>query len=147
MDEVIELREVTRENLRAVLNLSVRPEQSCFVASNAQSIAEAYFDPTAWFRAVYARDVPVGFVMLAMSPAEGIYYVWRFMIDQEHQGKGYGRRAMELVVDHVRGQPNARRVLLSFTPGADGPEGFYRRLGFTPTGEEEDGEIYAALPL
>ena len=144
---MIELREVTGDNLRAVLNLSVRPEQSRFVASNAQSIAEAHFDQNAWFRAIYADGVPVGFVMLAMIPPEGMYYVWRFMIDQHHQRRGHGRRAMDLVVEHVRRQPNATRLLLSYVPGPHGPEGFYTKLGFVPTGEQDDGETVAALPL
>ena len=147
MEETVELREVTRDNLREVVSLSVRPEQARFVASNAHSIAEAHFDPTAWFRAIYAADEAVGFVMLAMVPAEGVYFIWRFMLDQHHQRKGYGRQAMELVVQHVRCQPNARRVLVSFKPGTDGPEEFYRKLGFSRTGEEEDGEVYATLPL
>ena len=145
--DAIELRELTRDNLRAVLNLSVSPQQQKFVATNAHSIAEAHFDPAAWFRAIYAGEVPVGFVMLSMVPADGMYYVWRFMIDQAQQRKGYGRRAMELVIEHVRRQPNATRLLLSFVPGDGGPEAFYTRLGFHRTGEEEDGEIYAALPL
>jgi diamine N-acetyltransferase len=144
----VELRDVTRDNLRAVLNLAVHPHQAAFVASNAHSIAEAHFDQRAWFRAIYAADSPVGFVMLAIAPAEGIYYVWRFMIDRHHQGKGYGRRAMELVIEHVRRQPNATRLLLSYLPGAGGPAGFYARLGFVPTGEvDDDGETYAALAL
>ena len=147
MRNAIELREVTRDNLRAVLKLAVSTEQTKFVATNAQSIAEAHFDPTAWFRAIYAGEEPVGFVMLAIVPAEGTYYVWRFMIDHRHQRKGYGRRAMELVVDHVRRQPNAKRLTLSFVPGGDGPEGFYTKLGFVRTGEVDDGEVVAALAL
>jgi len=130
-----------------VLKLSVSPEQSKFVATNAQSIAEAHFEPTAWFRAIYAGEVPVGFVMLATLPAEGLYYVWRFMIDQRHQRHGYGRRAMETVIEHVRRQPNATRLTLSFVPDPNGPEGFYAKLGFVRTGEVDDGEVVAALAL
>ena len=144
---MVELREVTPANLRDVLGLAVRPEQTDFVASNAHSIAEAHVDPTAWFRAIYADDVPVGFVMLAIVPADGMYFLWRLMIDQHHQSKGYGREAMMRVIEHVRRQHTARRLLVSFKPGADGPEGFYAKLGFVRTGEEEDGEVYAALPL
>jgi diamine N-acetyltransferase len=85
--------------------------------------------------------------MLAMVPAEGIYFVWRFMIDHGHQRKGIGRRAMERVVEHVRRQPNAKRLLLSFKPGEHGPEEFYAKLGFVRTGEVDEGEIVAALAL
>jgi diamine N-acetyltransferase len=68
----IALREVTAKTLREVCNLTVSPEQRQFVAPNAISIAQAYFEPAAWFRAVYADDTPVGFAMLydptRMSP-------------------------------------------------------------------------------
>ena len=53
MNEV-SLREVTAETVRTVCDLSVAPDQRRFVATNAQSIAEAYFSREAWFRAVYA---------------------------------------------------------------------------------------------
>jgi hypothetical protein len=60
------LREVTLDNLRDVLRLTVAAHQEQFVASNAVSIAQAYFyRDSAWFRAIYADDTPVGFVMLA----------------------------------------------------------------------------------
>jgi diamine N-acetyltransferase len=77
------------------------------VASNAESIAEAYFSKEAWFRAVYADETPVGFVMLHDDPREHRYYLWRFMIAGGHQGKGYGRRAMELLIEHVKTRSGA----------------------------------------
>jgi diamine N-acetyltransferase len=61
----VTLREITKDNWRDLLRLKVAPSQEQFVASNAMSIAEAHFNPeVAWFRAIYAGDVPVGFLML-----------------------------------------------------------------------------------
>jgi diamine N-acetyltransferase len=71
------------------------------------SIAQAYFRPKAWFRAIYADETPVGFVMLydshlgAQLPQRDYYEVWLFMIDARYQSKGFGRRAMELVIAYV----------------------------------------------
>ena len=48
----VELREVTAETVRAICRLTVAAGQDQFVAPNAVSIAEAYFHPTAWFRAI-----------------------------------------------------------------------------------------------
>jgi diamine N-acetyltransferase len=143
----VSLREVTAETVRTVCALSVAPDQRHFVATNAESIAEAYFSPEAWFRAVYAGDAPVGFVMLSDDPAKPEYFLWRFMISAEHQGKGYGRRALELLVEHVKGRPGARELLTSYVPGDGSPVGFYRGLGFEPTGEVEDGEVVMRLRL
>lgn len=50
----VSLREVTAENLAAVLALDAAEGQRAFVASNAKSIAEAHFHPEAWFRTIYA---------------------------------------------------------------------------------------------
>jgi diamine N-acetyltransferase len=136
------LREITRENLGDVLKLKVHPSQEGFVATNAVSIAQAHFYPeVAWFRAVYAGDTPVGFVMLEDEPAKPRYYLWRFMIDAAQQGKGYGRRALELVCEHVRGRPGGTVLYLSCVPGDGGPGPFYEKLGFRYTGEEDEGEL------
>jgi hypothetical protein len=62
----VELREITQDSLGAVLDLAVGPEQQPYVATNARSIAEAHFEPRAWFRAVYAGEDPVGFVIRAL---------------------------------------------------------------------------------
>jgi len=143
----ISLREVTAETVRAVCALDVRPEQRGYVAPNAVSIAQAHFEPKSWFRAVYADDTPVGFAMLHEDPAEQEYYLWRFMVAGEHQGKGYGRRALDLVVAHVREQPGAKELVSSYVPGDDGPGEYYRRYGFVETGEVEEGELVIRLGL
>ncbi len=139
-DQEVSLREVASESVRAICALSVSPEQREFVAPNAISIAQAHFEPKAWFRAVYAGETPVGFVMLSEDPAKADYYLWRFMIAAEHQRCGYGRRALDLVVERVRGLPGARELVSSFVPGEAGPREFYIRYGFVETGEIHDGE-------
>jgi diamine N-acetyltransferase len=146
-EAVIELHEVTAETVRAVCLLHVAPAQRGFVAPNAVSFAEAMFEPKAWFRAVVADDIPVGFVMLSVDTVEPEYYLWRFMIDQRYQGRGYGRAAVQQVIEHVRTLPNAAELLVSWVPEAGGPEPFYRGLGFEPTGEVDEGEVVARLRL
>ena len=141
----ITLREITAATVNDILKLKVRPEQETFVGSNAKSIAQAYFEPRAWFRAIYADDTPVGFVQLIDDAETPKYYIWRFMIDAAHQRKGYGRRALQLVIDYVRSRPNAREVTLSYVQAEGGPEPLYRSMGFVPTGEIDDDEVVARL--
>lgn len=143
----VSLREVTADTVRQICRLRVAPGQEQFVAPNAISFAEALFHPTAWFRAIYAGDEPVGFVMLDDDAAKSEYYLWRLMLDADQQRKGYGRRAVELVLDYVRTRPGATELRVSWVPGDGGPEGFYRGLGFEPTGEIDDGEVVGALRL
>lgn len=145
--DTVSLRKVTEENLKSVLNLEVTKEQEKFVASNARSIAEAYFSEHAWFRAIYADETPVGFLMISDMPEKAEYYLWRFMIDARYQGKGYGRKALELLIDYVKTRPNAKVFYTSHRKGKGGPEGFYLKIGFRHTGKVEHGEFLMKLEL
>jgi diamine N-acetyltransferase len=147
-EATVTLREITKENLREIFRLKVSPEQDRFVAPNAVSIAQAYFDrDVAWFRAIYAGDTPVGFVMLHDEPAERKYYLWRFMVDHRYQGRGYGARALNQIIEYVRVRPGAHEFLTSVVPGEGSPGPFYEKLGFAYTGDIDEGERVMRLSL
>ena len=139
------LREITKETVRAVTRLDVGPDQQGLVAPNAVSIAEAHFEPKAWFRAVYSGEEPAGFVMVWRDPPE-VFYIWRFMVDAGFQGRGVGRRALELLLEEARAD-GAEAVTLSVVPGPHSALGFYERFGFEPTGEMHGGEVELRLRL
>ena len=143
----ITLREINGKTVRAVCNLKVTAEQNRFVAPVADSIAQAYFEPKAWFRAIYADETPVGFVMLHDDQEMHLYYLWRFMIDTRYQKMGIGKQAIQLLVAEVRTRPKAAELLVSYVPDEDGPGPFYNKLGFKPTGEMEGIEEVARLDL
>ena len=147
----VELREVTRDTVRAVCKLDAG-DGGRQVAPNAISIAEAYFSSEAWFRAIHAGEQLVGFLMLydptlSESPEENEFFLWRLMIDREHQGKGYGRDAVERLVEHVRTRPGAQRLLVSHVKQAERLARFYTALGFRYTGREDGGELELARVL
>jgi len=143
----VTLREVTEDTVRAICRLAVTEKQNSFVAPNAVSIAQAYFSKYAWFRAVYADDEPVGFVMLHDDPEKPEYFLWRMMTDTHYQGMGFGWRAMKLLIEHVRTRPNATVLMTSCIQGDGSPQGFYEKLGFELTGEKEDTEVVLKLTL
>lgn len=145
----ISLREITEDTVREVCNLSntLTPPRKYMVAPNAVSIAQAYFDEHAWFRAIYAGDTPVGFLMLYDDPEQQEYFLWRLMIAGPHHGKGFGRRAMALLVDHVRTRPGAKVLETSCGQGPGSPEEFYRKLGFVRNGKMLGNEVGLSLAL
>ena len=153
-DSKVTLREITAETLSPVLKLSktLSEWQQKLVADNAVSIAQAHFEPHAWFRAIYADDTPVGFIMLYIGPDEDqpehpmVWFLWRFMIGGAYQKMGYGRQALEIIFDMVR-QQGGQELIVSCEPGPGGPEGFYRKLGFVPNGRTYDGELGMVLQL
>lgn len=145
--QTVTLREITKKTYREILKLKVSENQNQFVASNAISLAQAHFHPEAWYRGIYAGDTPVGFAMLEVNTKKPEYYLWRFMIDEKHQGKGYGYKAMQLLTEHVRTLPDAKEFFLSYVPAEGSPRDFYQKLGFEDTGEVEDGENIMKLEL
>ncbi|MEM7244038.1 MAG: GNAT family N-acetyltransferase [Acidobacteriota bacterium] len=149
----VTLREITADTVVSIIKLTVAESQKGYVASNSVSLAQALFQEEAWYRAVYLDDEPVGFVMLeddslaSEPPDEPGVYLWRFMIDEKFQGRGIGKAALELVIEHVRTNRTAPKLTLSYVPGPGEPADFYRGFGFEPTGEVDEGEIVMALEI
>jgi diamine N-acetyltransferase len=147
------LREIDADTVRTICALRVAPAQERLVAPNAVSIAQAHFEPAAWFRAIYADETPVGFSMLfdptrAKAPEHpDTCDLWRFMIAAEHQGQGYGGAALAQLIVHVRGLAGVSKFQLSFVPGGAGPRDFYARFGFRETGVVDEGEVVMELVL
>jgi len=148
----VTLREITSGTVLAVTKLSVAPEQQGFVASNAVSLAQALFSEEAWYRAVYADEELVGFVMLSDQtlkkevPAEPKVGLWRLMIDHKHQRRGIGREVIRLVTEYVRDRPGMHSFYTSYVPAPGGAGPFYLGLGFTPNGEIDEGEVVVVYP-
>jgi diamine N-acetyltransferase len=142
----VSLREVTKETLFAVLALEVAPEQRDYVSANAKSIAEAHFEPRAWFRAIAAGDELVGFAMVYRDQDEREFHIWRFMLDARHQGHGYGRRAAELLLEEARSD-GYEAVTLNVRPGEHSALGFWENVGFEDTGQVQHGQLLLRLKL
>jgi len=151
----VRLQEITSANRTQVESLRVLAEQEDFVAGVGRSLADAAAAPGSnpWYRAVYAGDVPVGFVMIGDDvPAQDDvsrwpYYLWRMLIDGRYQGRGYGSAALDLLTRYLRTRPGADELVTSVVPGEGSPLGFYVRYGFTPTDEWFDHEQVLRLPL
>jgi diamine N-acetyltransferase len=149
---VVSLRQVDSANYREVIELTVAPDQQEFVASNVQSLADAYVYRDAEPYALYADDQLVGFALL-FPLAEGAsggavpkgavlrgYILVRLMIDARFQGRGFGRDALAAVVETVRAR-GLGTMRLSVVPENVQALEFYRRNGFAETGELEGREI------
>jgi diamine N-acetyltransferase len=118
-------------------------------------LQEAAASPEAgpWYRAVYVDDTPVGFVMLGISvQSRGErypfrYFLWRLLIDERFQGRGYGAETIDSVVAELRKHPDPDALFTSVASGADSPIGFYERCGFVRTGQVFDDEVVLRLDL
>jgi diamine N-acetyltransferase len=151
----IELVPVEGDDVDRALALELREGQTRFVAPVAQSLDDARDHPEArpWMRLVLLDGEPAGFVMLSWDVVPdpprlyGPWFLWRLLVDGRRQGSGVGRAIIDRLAAIVREQ-GGRELLTSCVPGPDGPEGFYLRLGFEPTGGvDPDGEILLRLRL
>jgi diamine N-acetyltransferase len=145
--EEVTLREITETTFRSICALKVGENQKDLVAENAFSIAEASFSKHAWIRAIYSGELPVGFAMLYEDKAKPEFWLWRFMIAEEHQGKGYGKKALALLVARLATHPEAKTATLGVVPGDTSAQVFYERLGWKDSGRVEDGETIMEIQL
>jgi diamine N-acetyltransferase len=144
----VHFKQITFKTVREICRLSetLPPQQRKMVAHNGDSIAQAHFNENAWFRAIYADETAVGFLMLHIGSDfdDGIDYpgvfLWRLMIAHPYQGKGYGRKAIEFLIEHLKSQ-GIPELYTSCVEGEGSPKGFYLKLGFIPTGEKYGEEI------
>jgi len=149
---MISLRPITDANRQEVEALRVSPAQEQFVSNVVESLQEAarYPGAHAMYWAVYAEETPVGFVMIADevdSPDYTPQFLWKLLIDERHQGQGYGKATLDLIVEYFRGRPGVEAMTTSAVPGEGSPVTFYERYGFVRTGEIDDGEIVLRLMI
>lgn len=158
---MIKLKELTWENWETCAALQVKKEQSGYVTSNVNSLAEAYIAmqhdaDRPITRAIYHGDTMVGFTLLYYATVEEYnykgedgYWIGRFMIDGEHQGKGYGRKALIKILEYLKTAPikKSNCVYLSYRPDNAIAQRLYASLGFVETGEIFHGETVAVYDL
>ena len=136
----LEFHPVTMDNLKEAIALKVKPEQTQFVADNLYSVAQVGLQPSARCRVVYLDDQPVGFFAVDKGDRPGHVYIWRFMIDANHQRRGVGRRVIAKLMAELFADPAVDVVELTVVRNDGGPEPFYNKCGFRSMNECIDGE-------
>ena len=102
---MIKLKEIKADNLEDVLKLKVSKNQENFVSTTAYSLAQAYvYRGNAYPFAIYADDTLVGFIMFGFYELRNQYTLWKFLIDEKYQNKGYGKMALLLGIENMKKQ-------------------------------------------
>ena len=129
------LKPVSRENLDEVLGLRVRDDQKSFVSTTVESLAQAYvYSQTAFPFAVYDDQKVVGLIMMGFYEEKQYYTLWKLLIDQNHQHKGYGRQALQLGIAFLKDQFHVSEVYTGVSLGNIAAKALYRSAGFRETG-------------
>ncbi|MFB7251491.1 GNAT family N-acetyltransferase [Microbacterium sp. NPDC056234] len=143
--------ELSAATIVAVNNLSLKPGQEQFLAPVSYGIAATVINPkTSWQRVILDRNEVVGFVSANFDPeAPEDHFrsvLWRINVDADDQGRGVGRFAVEALVEEAR-RREFDHVDVIYEAGEGGPEAFFNRVGFSPVGETEYGEVIAEIRI
>lgn len=87
----------------------------------------------------------MGFTMYCIDSDDKEYWIYRLMIDAKHQSKGYGKEAMEKLIERIKQDQEHKVIYLSFEPENNLAKGLYEKLGFEADGRIIDGEIVYKL--
>ena len=147
----ITLREINEENRAVCEALRVTPEQECYIASNAASLRTAEENPeVARAFLICADEQAVGFTMFAFDEEnddpDDKYWLWRFMIDQDMQGQGFGKAALKEIIRYFKDR-GADVITLSTKETNTAALALYHQAGFAENGEMNDEEIVLKLRL
>ena len=160
---MLELKKINRNNVAEILKLEVFDNQKSFVATNNSSIIEAYIAITennhVFTFGIYKDNTPIGFLMIGFDVnsddegapriAKGNYNIWRLMIDKKFQGKGFGKKAINLALEFINTFPCgiAKYCWLSYESDNDVARKLYKSVDFVETDETYGEEIVAILEL
>ena len=147
----LRLEELSASTIVAANSLTLRPGQEQFVTPTSYAIADAYINPlTSWPRVVLDGDQVVGFIRGNFDPEnaqeEFRSCVWRINVSATAQGLGVGKFAVEGLADEARNR-GFERLTVIWEPGEEGPEEFFKAVGFSIIGETQYGEHIGALDL
>lgn len=140
----ITLREVTKDNYEDVCSLEVADDQKGHLSSNIESILESKFHETLTPRAIYSDEVPVGFIMGERTSEKEIE-IFRFMIDQKYQKKGFGRTALELAFSEIKQLDGVTQIQICYHPDNEVAKRLYLNVGFKEIGMDESGNDMLAV--
>lgn len=144
----VELKEVTKDNFEDVLRLKVSAAQSNFVSTTERALAQAYvYRKTAYPFAIYVGDTVVGFIMLGYYEAKHQYTLWKFVIDERYQNKGYGKAALKLGIDFLANTFKVKEIFTGVAVENNIAKNLYQSFGFKETGYCDEFAVELKLEL
>jgi len=151
---MVELKEITWENLWEIINLKPAESQIDHLPSNAIFMAMAYVNlkfqyPDACY-AIYHGEIAVGFTKIVFvekkekqyNLPEDTYLIDALMIDEKYQGNGYGTSALEQILSFIRSKPwgDSNNIRASCYDKNTVTAKMLEKAGFTRTDELDRGK-------
>lgn len=142
------LREINKEIWMDAMNLVLRLEQGGLVAPNFYRIPEFKAEPSFMQLAIYnAENELVGFSMYGLDPDDGNWWIYRLMIDERYQRRGYGKAALDAVINEMSKIPGCSEIFVGYRPDNNVAAAMFHSFGFHRTGQMLQGEFIAKLDI
>lgn len=132
---MIKLKDVNEENFWDIIGLEVAEEQAELIVSNAISIAQSKVQPECIPMGIYHNETAVGFLMYCVDRDDNEYWIYRLMIDTKNQSKGYGREAMEQLLEIIKKDKSRNKIFLGVDKSGIASVKLYESLGFKFNGQ------------
>lgn len=141
---MVQFKKITDENYMELIQMKEKKEFCYSTDFNfvTDSLALAWLNRdkgNTFPFAIYQKETLIGFMMLAHKPDEGDLHLWRFMLDVEYRGRGYGIQSVELLIQLAKASGKYARLSLDCSPKNETAVHIYRKLGFQPTGASDCG--------
>lgn len=134
---MIRLELVNKDNFDAVLEVSLSAADERKVASVEYSLAQAWLYKDNGqlypYAVMFGRKV-VGFVLLSIQEEDKSYYVWRLLIDKNHQNRGYGKEVIRQVIGLAQEDSMCQKVTIHYVIGNHKMRYILEKFGFQSVG-------------
>ncbi|MBG9980415.1 GNAT family N-acetyltransferase [Facklamia lactis] len=138
----MKLAEINEKNIYDVMALKLNPDQTTFVRDPLFSLAESYSyrdDDTVLLFALEEEDIAVGFLSLITEIEEKTVYIWRIVIGEQFQSKGYGRKALRGIEEYIYSlEEEYEKIVSDYVVGNVAMKHLLETEGYIETGKQED---------
>lgn len=136
----LHLEPITLNNRQDIEKLSVHPYQQGYIESTIECLLEASQCQTWRTVAIYDNEILIGFAMYGYFVEEyskGQVWLDRLLIDYKYQGKGYGKKAILLLLELLYKEYQQDTIYLSVYGDNKAAISLYEQIGFHFNGEHD----------
>jgi len=137
---MITLQPINETNYMEAAALKLCDTQRDFVASAPMILARAYAyrDQNAFCWGIYGDEQVIGLAMIHdMVEEPACYHLCELLIDADHQNKGYGYQALQLILSLCRRERRFNRVEVCVKKANTAAIHVYEKAGFTDYGYQD----------
>ena len=144
---MIHFEDISEVNWR--IPLTVSKQQEKYVSNPMKLLARAYAyrNQGSFACLIYNDEEPVGMALYHDCPELDAYDFSQIFIDERFQGKGYGKEATKMLIEHMRAEKKYNKIVLCYIEGNEIAKSMYESLGFRHTGDVDEDEIIMELYL